>query len=39
MIASSIAESVGGALQRDLLVRGVAAAVREAAAERGVQLD
>jgi AcrR family transcriptional regulator len=39
LIASSIAESVGGSLQRDLLVRGVAAAVREAAAERGVQLD
>jgi hypothetical protein len=39
LIASSIAESVGGALQRDLLVRGVAAAVREGAAARGVELD
>ena len=39
LIAASIAESVGGALQRALLVRGVAAAVREGATARGVQLD
>ena len=39
LIAASIAESVGGAFQRDLLVRGVAAAVREGAAARGVRLD
>jgi len=39
LIASSIAETASDARQRELLVRGVAAAIREEAAARGVELD
>jgi AcrR family transcriptional regulator len=39
LIASSIAETASDARQRDLLVRGVAAAIREEAASRGVEID
>jgi AcrR family transcriptional regulator len=39
LIASSIADTASDARQRDLLVRGVAAAIREDAATRGVEID
>jgi AcrR family transcriptional regulator len=39
LIASSIADTASDARQRDLLVRGVAAAIREDAAARGVEFD
>ena len=39
LIASSIAETASDARQRDLLVRGVASAIREEAAARGVEID
>ena len=38
LIASSIAETASDARQRELLVRGVAAAIREDAATRGVEI-
>jgi len=39
LIASSIAETRDDRRQRDLLVRGVAAAVRAEAADRGIAVD
>src|SRR5215470_4255861 len=39
LIASSIAETASDTRQRELLVRGVAAAIREDAAARGVDID
>ena len=39
LIASSIAETASDARQRELLVRGVAAAIRDDAAARGVAID
>ncbi len=39
LIASSIAETASDARQRELLVRGVAAAIRDDAAARGVEID
>ena len=39
LIASSIAETASDSRQRELLVRGVAAAIREEAALRGVEID
>jgi AcrR family transcriptional regulator len=39
LIASSIAETASDTRQRELLVRGVAAAIRKEAAERGVVID
>jgi hypothetical protein len=38
LIASSIAETGSDARQRELLVRGVAAAIREDAATRGLDV-
>jgi AcrR family transcriptional regulator len=39
LIASSIADTANDARQRDLLVRGVAAAIRQDSAARGVEVD